>query len=356
MSFRRKDSLINHSAIHSMCNLRCVICNTSFENATEVKDHITTHLAGLPFPCDKCDYSFETQEQLEAHEIKHAEMEYEDQIEREVNLESAGRKASDEEDDEDDYDDEAMDDEDYDPIGVDMPTIRRSKRASKIKNYAQFLKDELGSDIEDELVEPENEDDEDSMSNDAIKPIVRSEGTKVYARKQSTEKIIKPEPEVPKIILNDVAHDSTTLDQISFPPQIVNSLPNKQFVDMKIGQKLVRVQKLMMTKAEIEAMAKEGKIEMKGETILLKNTQFKMLTTPKAKRILTKPQPQIPNITIENIIDDPKPSTSQRMAVKKTYMKRNPMNTITLPADLMFAKEDENDSTATQEEDMVLGM
>lgn len=50
-----------------------------------VKDHITTHLQGLPFPCEKCDYSFDSENQLIEHEVKHAEMEYEDQIEKEVN-------------------------------------------------------------------------------------------------------------------------------------------------------------------------------------------------------------------------------------------------------------------------------
>ena len=51
-----------------------------------VKEHITTHLQGLPFPCEKCDYSFETQEQLEEHELKHAQMEYEEEIEQEVKI------------------------------------------------------------------------------------------------------------------------------------------------------------------------------------------------------------------------------------------------------------------------------
>lgn len=54
-----------------------------------VKDHITTHLQGLPFPCEKCDYSFDSEKQLIEHEVKHAEMEYEDQIEKEVNMELA---------------------------------------------------------------------------------------------------------------------------------------------------------------------------------------------------------------------------------------------------------------------------
>lgn len=49
-----------------------------------MKEHITTHLTGLPFPCERCDYSFETNDQLEEHQLKHAEMEYEEQIEKEV--------------------------------------------------------------------------------------------------------------------------------------------------------------------------------------------------------------------------------------------------------------------------------
>lgn len=63
-----------------MVNLKCVICYTKFENADAVKEHISTHLSGLPFPCEKCSYSFETKEQLEEHELKHAEMEYEEQV------------------------------------------------------------------------------------------------------------------------------------------------------------------------------------------------------------------------------------------------------------------------------------
>lgn len=329
MSFRRKDSLINHSAIHSMCNLRCVICNTAFDTAKEVKDHITTHLAGLPFPCEKCDYSFETQEQLEAHEIKHAEMEYEEQIEREVTMETANSKTSEDDDDDEDYGIDGVD-EDYKGSSTNVQTVRRSKRTSKIKNYAQFLKDELGSDIEDELVESIEikDEDYDSVSSDTIKPIVRSEGTKVYTRKQPGEKNKPPqEMESPKETQSEQI-DDTTLKQISLTKQIVNSLPNKQFVNMKIGEKWVRVQKLMMTKAEIDAMAKEGKIEVTGETILLKNTPSKSTT---ANTTTSKPasiiKPAIPNITIENIIDDTKPSTSQRISVKKTYTKKSQITT-----------------------------
>lgn len=63
---------------------RCAICNTTFENVDLIRDHINSHLQGLPHQCRKCDYSFETEKQLVRHELKHAEMEYEEQIEKEV--------------------------------------------------------------------------------------------------------------------------------------------------------------------------------------------------------------------------------------------------------------------------------
>lgn len=286
MSFRRKDSLINHSAIHSMVNLKCVICNTEFDNVTKVKEHITTHLSDLPFPCEKCDYSFETQDQLEDHELKHAEMEYEEQIEQEVLAEARQAAAVRDSNEESDY---SADDIAEFTITNDMnnpEVVRRSKRESKIKNYAEFLKDELGSDMEEnaetqqESQEQENTEGEDSQNpepepEEAIKPIIRSEGTKVYSRKSL--------PERPKIIPS-INLDQTSIAPLSkiTQPHTINSLdhlskdlskiPDKEVFNMKIGDKTVTVQKLLLTKEQMKAMAKEGKIEKKGNTLLLKKT------------------------------------------------------------------------------------
>ncbi|XP_022910874.2 zinc finger protein pita-like [Onthophagus taurus] len=339
MSFKRKDSLINHSTIHSMVNLKCVICNTSFENAKQVMNHITTHLSGLPYHCDKCDYSFETQDQLEEHEIKHAEMEYEEQIEQEVSQEEANKIARGDDEDEEEDDDVV---EFTITNTEDAEIVRRPQRTNKIKNYAQFLKDELGSDVEDEIIKEGNdeEDDEEEIGEEMeeenldektqkmnqknqkhdIKPIVRSEGTKVYTRKSSTL-IEKPKntqedssqnSENSQNSQKNSSQESTesnqmTIENLGLTVQDLQSLPNKQYVDMKIGDKTLRVQKLMMTKAEIEAMAKQGKIEMKGDTILLRKT-------------VQKPMPL--RHTMETIIDqNPKP-TVHKPVVKKTYVKK----------------------------------
>ncbi|KAF5279541.1 hypothetical protein FQR65_LT03363 [Abscondita terminalis] len=323
MSFRRKDSLINHSAIHSMVNLKCVICNTSFENAKMVKEHITTHLSGLPYPCDRCDYSFDTQDQLEEHELKHAEMEYEEQIEKEVCLEQATNSY----DVNEEYNSEDEDDDDVTEFTITNPdnpeVIRRSKRASKIKNYAEFLKDELGSELDDELNE-ENDDVEEGE--ETIKPVVRTEGTKVYARKHLPLKpklspIIQPS-DIDMVPLEQITQPQmTALENLGLSKQAVNALPTKKYVDMKIGDKTVRVQKLMMTKAEIEAMAREGKIEMKGNTILLR-TQKSIAETLKSTQDKGE-APLMKQLNLQTLINDSKKlDGTAKMLNRKMYVRK----------------------------------
>uniref|UniRef100_A0A6P7GTW4 Zinc finger protein 708-like n=1 Tax=Diabrotica virgifera virgifera TaxID=50390 RepID=A0A6P7GTW4_DIAVI len=191
MAFRRKDSLINHSAIHSMVNLKCVICNTTFETVDLVKEHITTHLASLPFPCDKCDYSFETEEQLEEHELRHAEMEYEEQIEKEVFSESIMQ-----------------------------------------------------------ITRPHSEEEDEAMEED--------EGTEINAlTRLMTPSLADPNPK-PTAALQDIATPDTS----------THSLGNKT---VKMGDKLVKVQKFILTTDEMKAMAKQGIIELRGGQVVLRS-------------------------------------------------------------------------------------
>lgn len=146
-------------------------------------------------------------------------------------------------------------------------------------------------------------------------------GTKVYTRKTPATKIrmlpqLSPAPTKTASLEQITQPPMTTLEHLGLSKQAVSALPNKQFVDMKIGDKTVRVQKVMMTKAEINAMAKEGKIEFKGNTILLKKTMIPK-TTEASSGSSVKP------ITIESIIDgEPKSSTPSKPVLKKTYQRR----------------------------------
>lgn len=322
MSFRRKDSLINHSAIHSMVNLKCVICNTAFQNAKQVKDHITIHLSGLPYPCDKCDYSFESQDQLEEHEVKHAQMEYEEQIEQEVVKEEAEQAQF--------VEGEEYSGDEFNDFTITCETgvpeiVRRSKREPKIKNYAQFLNDELGSDMEEESGEFDKEkeelDETEVTEIETIKPIIRMEGTKVYQRKGILEKPKISPPEVsPTQVesgpIDQINQPQIALENLGLSKQLVHGLPNKQYVNVKIGEKLMRVQKLIVTKAEMEAMAKEGKLEFQGDNILVKMNHGKLITSTSMN------SPLKAGVNIENVIETNKTGGTAKIVVKKTYTKK----------------------------------
>lgn len=310
-------------------------------------------MSDLPYPCEKCDYSFETSEQLEEHELKHAEMEYEEQIEKEVINEALQKgdvqKSPDEITDKEGTSVMEYSIEDFSnpelsivprqknsinkgthiqkqteasrshEVLAHLPSRRleyieetESQQQSRLNkstvtdqqvhagNYVPFLKDEVDSDVEEMGIAPEvhqqgtfiyyfymicrlhrnllnlpwsifnfllifaEEPEETSREEiEPIKPIVRHEGTKVYYRKPPTERKIPeilPEPirmssleEPPQL------QDRSTLRVRDLSPKTLSSLQTKKVVDMKMGNKMVKVQKFIITKEEMKAMAKQGK-------------------------------------------------------------------------------------------------
>lgn len=58
---------------------------------------------------------------------------------------------------------------------------------------------------------------------------------------------------------------------------------------MKIGQKVIRVQKLMMTKADVQAMAEQGKLELKGSKVVVKNAPGGILDINKLSKLAQSP-------------------------------------------------------------------
>lgn len=99
-----------------------------------------------------------------------------------------------------------------------------------------------------------------------IKPIVRQEGTKVYQRKAPVERKI-PEilPEAIKPVSEEPpqVQDTSTVRVRDLSPTTLSSLQTKKVVDMKMGNKIVKVQKFIITKEEMKAMAKQGKCNFK---------------------------------------------------------------------------------------------
>lgn len=226
-----------------MVNLKCVICNKEFEDAATVKTHITTHLSGLPFVCYKCEYSFENEEDLYEHQQKHL---------------GESESGSDNENFETEIDSELKD---------DNPQPRRSQRDRKVKNFADFLKDEdfSESDSSSEICEDEYM----VTKSPLFQPVVRSETMRVYKgvrdkkpemkldsekTQELTQKVVEAMPKENKSVTK-----ITTLENLGLSKSTLEAITEKSgFVEMKIGQKVIRVQKLMMSKAEVQAMADQG--------------------------------------------------------------------------------------------------
>lgn len=61
----------------------------------------------------------------------------------------------------------------------------------------------------------------------------------------------------------------------SMTPAALGDIKKGKTFEMKIGNKMVKVQKVVMTKAEVAAMARDGKIEMQGDTMILKQQKGK---------------------------------------------------------------------------------
>lgn len=253
MSFKRKFLLINHSAIHSMVNLKCVICNKEFEDAETVKEHIKTHLGSTPYVCFRCEYSFENEDDLLEHEDKHY----------------------DNDNTEDDTD--AKEDTNMSEEIKTSDTPRRSQREKKVKNYVDFLKVEDMSDSDDNYVD-DNSNDEDFIKNVPIPPVVRSEAVKVYKGKDKLatklQQIVQETEQTEKNILTKKSPSRiTTLDSLGISQSALDAMTDKSgFVEMKIGQKIIRVQKLMMSKAEVQAMSERSKLNIKSGKVIVKNS------------------------------------------------------------------------------------
>ncbi|KAH1012826.1 hypothetical protein HUJ05_011912 [Dendroctonus ponderosae] len=238
---------------------KCAICYTAFDNVNLVRDHINSHLQGLPHQCQKCDYSFETEKQLVRHELKHAEMEYEEQIEKEVisEVNNVDKVET------DDY--FSADDDD-----VEEAQTHSTEKHTDADGLKQFFESEAAN-LEDEqdltntIAGFNDEESQDSV----IKPIYRSEGTKMYKRKGPIQR------KIPKVQLQTENAPMAELDEINEPLNMqgitADSLSNfssKKPVNMKVGDKVVKVQKFIISKDEMKQMAK---LEVKNGQVLMKS-------------------------------------------------------------------------------------
>ncbi|XP_045542066.1 RE1-silencing transcription factor isoform X1 [Papilio machaon] len=96
-TFSSQDDLIYHSAIHATQNLICPLCQEKFHNVDAVTAHIKSHVNGVEFMCDFCELVFTTKEKLECHLVTA----HEDEFNNELGQDESSMEMDPEEEDDD---------------------------------------------------------------------------------------------------------------------------------------------------------------------------------------------------------------------------------------------------------------
>ncbi|XP_047540839.1 RE1-silencing transcription factor-like isoform X2 [Vanessa atalanta] len=204
-----------------------------------------------------------------------------------------------------DNDDTSEDDEDYIESDKSLEARFKSRRSSQTPKPAPKPvvpasapvtaprkrgrpRKEGPKEIPNKIKKEEIEEVDNSKANNSIKPESSTANkdemeTEAFSNEADNNKNLCKTPPEQKPAPSDVLVSPTgqTLKKVpikALPPGVkplplpINARPmaTGELCEMQIGKKLVKVQKIVMTKAEVEAMAKKGLVEMKDGTMVLK--------------------------------------------------------------------------------------
>lgn len=195
--------------------------------------------------------------------------------------------------DEENYDSDDADDEEYKEVEKPVEPKPRARRASMKtpapkatpspatpapRKRGRPRKDAVAPKIRKEELEDEEENDSESEKEKPNTPVAAEKQKENKNTSEASEANMSVAEQKPPSTL--VSPTGQTLKKIpikALPPGVkpmplpVNARTmGGEVCEMQIGKKVVKVQKIVMTKAEVEAMAKKGLVEMKDGTMVLK--------------------------------------------------------------------------------------
>ncbi|XP_055309815.1 zinc finger protein 596-like [Sitodiplosis mosellana] len=312
LSFGKRDELVAHSSLHATENLICPLCKTTFESVDEVSEHIKQHTEGEQFACEFCDLIFLTETQL--HE--HSDTQHLEEIEL-YDMANANEESLDEEgveyasvkpesDEIIEYTEqvEVITPEELNEVSPKPKPANRSYGKATAKPIVKTTKpvvklEENSSNTPSATVRSPN-------TRASVSKIAPPANEKTFEKpistrssKTSPSKSITPE-KTPTVAVtapakktisqtsltkfltikpkSDEQSDSNTPTLKKLIPLPTLKTINKddaKVTTTKVGNKLVKVKQIRMTKAQLDALTKEGKIEMRGNQVIIKKNSPK---------------------------------------------------------------------------------
>ncbi|XP_037034861.1 zinc finger protein 181-like [Bradysia coprophila] len=290
--FTVRDDLIYHSAIHATQNLTCPLCKLKFNSLDDVTDHIKSHTLSEQYACEFCDLIFTTEDQL----VSHSQVEHSDE-QAAYDEDDKTRKGKETEIDyhetlfvepfeqkplniinEPDNQDENMSD------GTDVPytgeveefallSVKKSTNRKVFKGNNRDVEKRLTRSADLKKTSPSAKLPVLTKVNiqNVPKGITITKKTVAATQKPIAEATTKSENETKsKKTTPDSSPDSKPSGSqklaVKAKPEAKNTSPKSAAND---------VQKVKLTKAQVAAMAKEGKIAVKDGKVFLRNGSSK---------------------------------------------------------------------------------
>uniref|UniRef100_A0A1I8PQ74 Protein krueppel n=1 Tax=Stomoxys calcitrans TaxID=35570 RepID=A0A1I8PQ74_STOCA len=318
-NFDTRDQLIAHSTTHATKdNLSCPLCKESFDNIEMLTAHIGSHSEGEAYACEFCDLIFMTPEKLLIHtDAEHAqEMEaYHEDDRVQADLKTQNQEGA--------INSSNISDETFQTTVDEILLDESSEYAEKPESQIIIKTEKMSPQIINQIViqsvaENTKGADETEDNNSLLVPLKQRKIQTNTSRTESqpmAQKSTQPSPQlrrkiplnqptiekslpsiadsllkmpkgvtVKKTVIKKTAPNNTpmkmqTLNKFLNKLEVSNksqgnvdrltSNNSSSVVKMKIGDKNVKVQKMRVTKAQAEAMAKEGKIKIKDGQMIL---------------------------------------------------------------------------------------
>ncbi|XP_075166155.1 pita [Haematobia irritans] len=289
-SFNTRDQLIAHSTTHAnKDDLSCPLCKESFDNMDTLTSHIRDHSDGEAFACEFCDLIFMTSDKLlmhtDADHVQEMEAYHEDD-----------RAQADLKKKQPEMDNNTINNIDgsfqtqFDEILCDDSFELAENTNNQLTIKPEFPECSKGNDKDVIVIDTDDDKSnllvplkqrkvENNAKASSIQHPIQTPSPQLRRKIPSNTQIReKNQPSIadsllkmPRSVTIKNASPNTSSPKMNITPTskrlpISSKLSNTV---MKIGDRNVKVQKMRITKAQAEAMAKEGKIKMKDGQMIL---------------------------------------------------------------------------------------